>query len=230
MTAEPTTTESLLALWDIDGTLLHPAGGGNEDYEIAVARVFPDAHLDHVNTHGKTDRQNVEEYLRGAGLDIANAPLVLEQLDIISQKYLTDAGRIPALDGVDHALARLAQAGIRNGLLTGNTPARAINKLSGSGMDTSNVAWAESFFGANAPLRSAVTAGARARFPERTIVIIGDTPLDGEAAAAVGFQFIGVATGIFDAETLRHAGARVVINDLVSGIDTLEAALTELRG
>ena len=63
-----------------------------------------------------------------------------------------------------------------------------------------------------------------------TIVIIGDTPLDGEAAAAVGFQFIGVATGIFDAETLRHAGARIVINDLVSGIDTLEAALTELRG
>lgn len=226
--SEPSTTASLSALWDIDGTLLSPAGGGNEDYELAIARVFPDAQLPDVHTHGKTDRQVVEEYLGGAGLDKADAPLVFEQLDIISQKYLTDAGRIPALPGVEEALGRLAAAGFSNGLLTGNTPARAINKLSGAGIDTTKISWVESFFGINAPRRPVVTANARKRFPDRTIVIIGDTPLDGEAANAAGFAFIGVTTGMFDAQSLRDVGAHLVINDLVSGIDALEAALMKL--
>lgn len=221
-------TQNMLALWDIDGTLLHPAGGGNADYEEAIAAVFPDVSLGEVHTHGKTDRQVVEEYLAEAGLDRADAPLVLEQLDMISHKYLTDAGRIPALDGVDATLARLSSEGIVNGLLTGNTPARAINKLTGARIDTSRITWAESFFGANAPLRPVMTQRARARFPERTIVIIGDTPLDGIAAREAGLLFVGVTTGVYDAGSLREAGAITVVDDLIMGADALDETLRGL--
>ncbi|MGC4152512.1 MAG: HAD hydrolase-like protein [Propionicimonas sp.] len=222
--------ESLLALWDIDGTLLSPSGGGNADYEEAIIAVFPRAVLGDVHTHGKTDRQVVEEYLVSAGIDVTNAPLVLEQLDVISHKYLTDAGRIPALSGVDHTLARLDRYGIVNGLLTGNTPARAINKLQGSGMATAYLTWGESFFGANAPLRPVMTQRARERYPSRPIVVIGDTPLDGAAAAAAGLHFVGVATGVYDAGELQAAGAIVVVDDLVTGAEVLDATLLRLTG
>ncbi|MFT3889709.1 MAG: HAD hydrolase-like protein [Arachnia sp.] len=220
--------DSLLALWDIDGTLLSPAGGGNADYEAAIAVVFPGAALGDVHTHGKTDRQVVEEYLSTSGLDVAAAPLVLEQLDVISHKYLTAEGRIPALAGVDETLARLAGKGIVNGLLTGNTPARAINKLRGSGMDTTHITWGQSFFGANAPLRPVMTQRAKERFPDRTIVIIGDTPLDGVAAAAAGLLFLGVTTGVYDGAALREAGAITVVDDLITGADALDEALEVL--
>lgn len=222
--------ESLLALWDIDGTLLSPSGGGNADYEEAIVAVFPEAVLGDVHTHGKTDRQVVEEYLASAGIDAGDAALVLEQLDVISHKYLTDAGRIPALRGASQTLARLDACGVVNGLLTGNTPARAINKLQGSGVATANITWGESFFGANAALRPVMTQRARARYPDRPIVVIGDTPLDGVAAAAAGLHFVGVATGVYDADSLRAAGAVVVVDDLVSGADVLDATLLRLAG
>lgn len=212
-------------LWDIDGTLLEPAGGGNADYEAAVAVVHPGVELRPVHTHGKTDRQNVEEYLAGAGLPLSDAALVLEQLDVISHKYLLDGSRLAALPGANEALHALREEGHVNGLLTGNTPARAINKLTGAGIEVADITWQESFFGANASTRPAVTAAARLRFPERRIVIVGDTPLDGDAAAAADLEFIAVATGVYDADSLWASGAVAVLPDLVSGADELSRLL-----
>lgn len=218
MTATPS-PQSVLVLWDIDGTLLEPAGGGNADYEAAVAVVHPGVELQPVHTHGKTDRQNVEEYLSGSGLPVGDAPLVLEQLDVISHKYLLDGSRLAALPGANEALHALREAGHVNGLLTGNTPARAINKLTGAGISVGDITWQESFFGSNASTRPAVTAAARLRFPERRIVIVGDTPLDGDAAAAADLEFIAVATGVYDADSLWASGAVSVLPDLVSGAE-----------
>ena len=44
--------------------------------------------------------------------------------------------------------------------------------------------------------------------------MIGDTPLDVDAAHAVGCTAIGVATGHFDAAALREAGADHVLETL----------------
>jgi phosphoglycolate phosphatase-like HAD superfamily hydrolase len=55
-------------------------------------------------------------------------------------------------------------------------------------------------------------------------VVIGDTPLDVACAAAGGARSIAVATGGYDVETLRQAGAAVVFEDLS---DT-EAVLAEI--
>jgi phosphoglycolate phosphatase-like HAD superfamily hydrolase len=45
-------------------------------------------------------------------------------------------------------------------------------------------------------------------------VVVGDTPLDVACAAASGARSIAVATGGYDIETLRAAGADVVMEDL----------------
>jgi len=55
-------------------------------------------------------------------------------------------------------------------------------------------------------------------------VVVGDTPLDVACAAASGARSIAVATGRYDVETLRAAGADVVFADL----SDLDAVLAEL--
>ena len=216
---------SLLVLWDIDGTLLVSDRNGTEPYDRAIHALHPDAQVELIPTHGMTDCQATALYLKAANLELTEIPLVLEQLDIQSAEYLTDKARIAPLAGVDEALARVASRGFTNGLLTGNTPARAINKLTGSGMDTGLICWEQSFFGATAALRSDVTQRARIRFPDRPIVIIGDTPLDGQAAVGAGIEFIGVTTGAYGAEALREAGAPSVVDDLVTGLDEIDEVL-----
>jgi phosphoglycolate phosphatase-like HAD superfamily hydrolase len=51
-------------------------------------------------------------------------------------------------------------------------------------------------------------------FPGPATVLIGDTPLDVEAALASGARAVGVATGGYSAGQLASAGADVVLPDL----------------
>lgn len=222
-------TDTLLVLWDIDGTLLVALdGGGQDDYQEALRWVLPDLALNYVHTHGKTDRQVVTEYLTGAGADTAIAPRVMERLDVLAARFDADAHRIPPLAGVTETLRRMESLGYVNGLLTGNTPARALGKLRASGIDITRISWGESFFGANAFARADMTRAARAKYPARPIVIVGDTPRDGEAAAAAGLPFLGVETGVYSADDLLAAGAFATVADLVTGADDLDRALASV--
>lgn len=215
---------NVLVLWDIDGTLL-AAGQDNAPHSRAIEEVVSGAEVEEFATDGMTDAQGATLHLERAGLDEDLLPAVLERLDIHSHVYLT-SGPLTALPGVNEALNFVASLGATNALLTGNTPARAINKLRGAGIDTELIAWEDSFFGGNAKSREVVTHRARDRFPERRIVVIGDTPLDGQAANEAGLDFLGVTTGLYGAEDLTDAGAFLVIEDLVSGLDELGEALS----
>lgn len=221
---------SLLVLWDIDGTLLYPIGGGNVEYERAVLAIHPEVDLTEVQTQGKTDRQVVHEYLQAAGKRVEDAPRVLEHLDELSAHYESAERRIPVLAGVPETLRRVQAHGYVNGLLTGNTRTRALRKLRGAGLALELIAWEQSFFGADSPTRGDVTRRARERYPDRPMVIIGDTPLDGAAAAQAGLPFIAVSTGHYGAAELEAAGAAIVIDDLVSGADRLDVALRGVAG
>lgn len=223
-----TAPANLLILWDIDGTLLQPAGGGQNEYELAIETVVPGLALERVYTQGKTDRQIVEEYLTGRDVAPETVWRVLERIDVLSSRFGRESHRIPALDGVDETLARMQALGYTNGLLTGNTPARAMSKLRGSGIDTTLIAWEESFFGTNALVRSDMTVAARRVFPDRPIVIVGDTPRDGEAAAAAGLPFIGVETGMYDRNALTQAGAIASVRDLTGA--ELDSTLAGIAG
>jgi phosphoglycolate phosphatase-like HAD superfamily hydrolase len=60
-------------------------------------------------------------------------------------------------------------------------------------------------------------------FSGRRTVLIGDTPLDVEAALATGAQVVGVATGSFTAAELAAAGAEVILPDLTDTARVLAA-------
>ena len=157
-------------------------------------------------THGKTDWQIIREILEEAQLDGELAPKVSEELDRLSDVYMTKA-RASLLPGVNEVLEQLKAQGIRNGLLTGNSELRSRRKLEGGGVDTTLLDWSLGFFGVRSPVRSALTASARQAHPNTRLLIIGDTPFDGIAAKAAGIPFLAVCTGKYDRSAFQDRDA-----------------------
>jgi hypothetical protein len=71
-----------------------------------------------------------------------------------------------------------------------------------------------------------VYGGSGHDFAGEATVVIGDTPLDIEAALAAGARAVGVATGPFSAADLHAAGAHAVLSDLTSTPAVLAALLS----
>ena len=217
-------------LWDVDGTLLlNSYTGGGELYHTAVERtVGRELHPPLPRTHGKPDGLILSEILAHFGYDDAwheRARAVLDELSI--ERAQAGDRREPA-PGVVDALTAVAARGWHNALLTGNSLVRARVKLEGAGLGPEWFDWERSFFGATARDRSEITRAARAALPDETLVIVGDTPRDDEAAAAAGMPFIGVATGVFTVDDLRETGAVLVVADLAESLDEVLAAIDGL--
>ncbi len=217
-------------LWDVDGTLLlNSFGGGGELYHTAVERtVGRELHPPMPRTHGKPDGLILSEILAHFGYDDSwheRARALLDELSI--ERAQAGDRRAPA-PGVVDALRAVAGRGWHNALLTGNSLVRARVKLEGAGLGAEWFDWERSFFGATARDRSEITRAAREALPGETLVIIGDTPRDDEAAAAADMPFIGVATGVFTVEDLRETGAVLVVGDLAESLDAVLSAVDEL--
>jgi phosphoglycolate phosphatase-like HAD superfamily hydrolase len=218
-------------LWDVDGTLLLNSygGGGGELYHTAIERtVGRELHPPLPRTHGKPDGLILSEILAHFGYDDwwhERARAVLDELSI--ERHRSGDARETA-PGVTDALRAVAARGWHNALLTGNSLVRARVKLEGAGLGPEWFDWERSFFGSTARERSEITRAARAALPGETLVIIGDTPRDDEAAAAASMPFIGVATGVFTVEDLRETGAVLVVADLAESLDEVLATLDQL--
>lgn len=217
-------------LWDVDGTLLlNSYTGGGELYHTAVERtVGRELHPPLPRTHGKPDGLILSEILAHFGYDDAwheRARAVLDELSI--ERAQAGDRREPA-PGVVDALTQVAARGWHNALLTGNSLVRARVKLEGAGLGPEWFDWDRSFFGATARDRSEITRAAREALPGETLVIVGDTPRDDEAAAAAGMPFIGVATGVFSVDDLRETGAVLVVPDLAGSLDAVLDAIAGL--
>ncbi len=72
--------------------------------------------------------------------------------------------------------------------------------------------------------QNAARAYAR-EFPGEMTVLVGDTPLDVEAARATGARAVGVATGATSAGDLTAAGAHAVLPDLTETTAVVAAIL-----
>ena len=220
-------------LFDVDGTLVDSAGVGRRALERAFrARYGSAAPLDAVDFHGMTDRAIVRAALATLAerpddaIDAILAAYVAHLADEVARARTIrpHPGVVAALD----AAARWPRVAV--GLGTGNIRAGARLKLT-------PVALFDRFafggFGCDhehrpALLRIGAARGAAllgAPVDACRVVVIGDTPLDVQAARAIGADAVAVATGRWDAPALRSAGATYAFPDL-----THPDALAALRG
>ena len=223
-------------LWDVDGTLLLNAfSGGGELYHSAVERaVGRELSPPLPRTHGKPDGLILSEILTHFGFGDEWHEPARVALDELSQERAERGDRREVAPGVEDALRACAAHGWVNALLTGNSLTRSRVKLEGAGLTAAALGdaafdWQRSFFGATARDRSEITRAARAALPEETLVIVGDTPRDDEAAVAAGIPFIAVATGAFSVEELQRTGAILVVPQLADTLDQVTAAIAGLE-
>jgi phosphoglycolate phosphatase-like HAD superfamily hydrolase len=190
-----------------------------------------------VEPWGKTDRQILRDVLARAGLG-APAPDALarwERLACAAYERL-EQPQDDAPDAHEHsataaALERLGAAGHRLALVTGNLEPIARRKLELRGL-AHHFPAGQGGFGSDADLRPELVRIARARagtdgqpHPREDTVLIGDTPMDVEAAAADGVRCVAVEGRRFSAGALIASGAVAT----VARIPELEAALATLE-
>lgn len=213
---------ALIVLWDIDHTLIDNAGVSKEIYAAAFETVTGRAPAEAAVTEGRTDRLIIREMLRRNGVDEPGWAEVEAALVQAGQERLgTLRSRGTALPGVREILkAAAAQASWVSSVLTGNIAANAHVKLSAFDLD-SLLDLPVGAYGADADDRPHLVDVARRRVQrdrgltaDTSVVLVGDTPRDVEAALTSGAHIIAVATGVDSPAALAAAGAPVVLPDL----------------
>ena len=215
---DPAGGRPLLALFDIDGTLVHSAGVGRGAITRAMIAVYgTPGPIDELPFDGMTDPRIVHTLLRAAGLSDAAITGGLERLWTEYTRHLEDEiaerrDRMRPAPGVPALLDALEARGATLGLVTGNIEAGAEGKLSAVGL------WRRFPFGAfgcddadrNALPPIALERAFRhtgTRHAPACSWVIGDTPHDIACARASGLPVLAVATGRFSVDDLRRAGA-----------------------
>lgn len=180
---------------------------------------------------------SVRETVARRGYALPGAAAVLTALAEASR-----ALAVPGALGAPHALEAPHAPGasgppgrVHQSVLTGNIRSVAEVKLSALGL-REVLDLCIGAYGDDHEVRAELVQVARRRaaavhgrlptdFTGEATVVIGDTPLDVEAALAMGARAVGVATGRYSAAELAAAGASVVLPDLTDTAVVLEALL-----
>ena len=220
-----------LILFDIDLTLIASAGGGRTAMESAFARLWSvERATEAISFDGRTDRgifiQVLEKHGKaGPELEANLARYVEGYIQDLPDALAAKGGHV--LPGVPELLAALAIEQPGFGLATGNIRRGAQAKLGHFGL------W-EHFigggFGDDHAIRSGLVADGIRELathletdPDpRNALVLGDTPLDIEAAHIAGAKALGVGTGRFTAAELLAAGADYALDDLSDTVRALE--------
>ena len=213
-------------LWDVDYTLLDAGGSGRAVYRSVFRDLFGRDPDGVAPMGGRTERAIIADTLSMSGI---NDParhvdeFIAELTRRAPELQVTMAAREHALPGAAAALAAVAALGpaVVQSVLTGNVPAMARAKLAAVGLNA-HLDLDVGAYGDHHEIRAELVHLARARahtaygreFAGHATVLVGDTPLDVEAALATGARAVGVATGGPTAAELAAAGAGVVLPDL----------------
>ncbi|MEO1272103.1 MAG: HAD family hydrolase [Myxococcota bacterium] len=216
-----------VVLFDVDSTLLTTGGAGRR----ALCRTFdrhyrrPDA-FEGVVFAGRTDPSLFTEALTTLGLDAS--PALLEALYTAYLGFLTEeVAHTPnyhIMPGIHELLPQLVTFGgdrLALGLGTGNMERGARIKLERGKL---NHWFGFGGFGSDHRERSELIRAGAIRgaahlglaLDQCRVVVVGDTPLDVQAAHAVGATCVAVATGRYDRATLAAAGAEHTLEDLTA--------------
>jgi len=218
---------NLLVLWDVDYTLVSADGLGTRLYEVVFREMFGRELTAVAPKAGRTDRAIVGDTLALAGVSRAFIDPFLAALARAATAGAVRA-QVRPMAGAPEAIAALASSGIRQSVLTGNVRPLAALKLRlarlGDHLDLDAGAYGDAHevrAELVAVARRAASRVYRADFSGSSTVLVGDTPLDVEAALAAGARVVAVATGSYSAADL--AGAHVVLPDLTDTARVLAA-------
>jgi phosphoglycolate phosphatase len=210
-------------LFDIDATLIDSGGAGAESWRRAFDELYGiPADIGKYTDAGMTDPE-VARLTFASVLGREPTPDELATLMAKRLEHLPDAVReskgYRVLPGVERTLEKLRDEGLLLGLTTGGVEAAGHMKLERGGL---NRFFTFGGYGSDSPDRTELTRRAVERAqqilgqpldPQR-VLVVGDTPLDVEAAHAAGVVAVGVASGHYSAEQLRDAGADYVLGSL----------------
>ena len=212
-----------ILLFDIDGTLVSTGGAG----AVAWRRAFEELHgipadIGEFTDAGMTDpdvgAQTFEAVMGRRPSPTELAKLIQRRLEHLPEAIAESEG-YKVLPGVPERLRQLSRDGHLLGLITGNGDGAAAVKLARGDLNRWFTFGAYATAGVDRPgiVRQAIRRGEAmlgADVPNEQIYVIGDTPLDITAAHAVDCTAIGVATGRYDKDALREAGADHVLDTL----------------
>jgi phosphoglycolate phosphatase-like HAD superfamily hydrolase len=212
-----------ILLFDIDGTLVSTGGAG----AAAWKRAFEELHgipadIGQFTDAGMTDpdvgARTFEAVLHRKPLAHELAQLVQRRLEHLPEA-VAESDRYRVLPGVPERLRQLSRDGHLLGLITGNGDGAAHIKLQRADLNRWFSFGAYAVAGAERAdiVREAVARGEAMLgedVPNSEVFVIGDTPLDIDAAHDAGCSAIAVATGHYDAAALRDAGADHVLETL----------------
>jgi phosphoglycolate phosphatase-like HAD superfamily hydrolase len=215
-----------VVLWDIDGTLLTTGGAG----AIAWQRAFGDlygveANIDEHTRAGMTDPEITEiifaEVVGRPGTPEEHAAVVAKYLAYMPDAVAESTG-YRVMPGIEEILPRLAEAGIVQGIVSGNVEPAARIKLERGDL---NKYFSFGGFGSDDRDRVKVTERAIERGAEAAgaalelaaTISVGDTPRDISAGHGAGIRVVGVATGAYSVAEQEEAGADWAIATVEDG-------------
>jgi phosphoglycolate phosphatase len=217
-------TRATTVLWDIDGTLVHSGGVAPRAFLDAVTEVTgirPMPTPEQRDYGGRLDTEIADMLLTTVGAATGLAAEVLAVLQRLVDERLGDLrAQTSPYPGVEALVAKLADAGVRQTVVTGNLPGIARHKLEAGGL-VPPIELDFGGYGDSAPTRAAVAQVALGRLtaagwqPDLSGVwIVGDTPRDLACAQAVGVRCALVATGRRPFAELAALGADITLPDL----------------
>ena len=210
-------------LFDVDGTLISTGGAGTRSWRWAFEELHGiPADIGQSSEAGMTDpvvgRSTFRHVLHRDPTDAEMRSLLAAYLYRLPAEVQASEG-YRVLPGAEDVLRSLNGTGRVTGIVTGALEEAARIKLSRGDL---NRFLPFGGFGSDSADRTELTRRAiergaaliRRELPPERVHILGDTPRDMEAAAAVGAVPIGVTTGTYRADALKLAGAKVVIESL----------------
>jgi phosphoglycolate phosphatase-like HAD superfamily hydrolase len=207
-------------LFDIDNTLLNSGGAGGRAMNLAFRDLFAiEDGFDGVEFSGRTDSAIFRDALVLHRLPDGDFPALLVRFKASYLRHLartlpqTEGRLLPGVPALLRALSE--REAVRLGLATGNFRRGAMMKLEYYGI---RPFFCGGGFGEDSEQRGEVVALAIRRLGSRPwgrtpVYVVGDTPIDVEAARANGALAVAVATGSSSADELKQAGADVVFPD-----------------
>ena len=212
-----------VVLFDIDGTLIDSGGAGARSWSHAFDTLYgiPADIGSHTNA-GETDpivaRKTFEAAIGRSPSADELARLFAAYLRRLSEEVATSAG-YRVLEGVVDLLTELSDAGSMLAIVSGAMEGAARVKLSRGDL---NRFFVFGGYGSDSADRARLTQVAIDKastlhdhpIDAARVFVVGDTPLDVQAAKAVGAMSVAVASGKFSVDELEEAGAHHVLASL----------------